>query len=339
MATLPVLNAKITYNALEHKGAEGVYAIDFGWSGSTGDNLYACVSGELVSTPNWWGGTACFILKGDDGRFYGYAHCQDHISDGRVSEGQIIGHMGFQGNVVPSGVGGTHLHFSVMDSLNEWSYGGDQNDDLVDPFISVATPPSGGTSLPPSAGGGAISPQKHNYDVAQLGDIIELIPKYLTFYSLGYPQIEILLNPMVSGNKITIEQTHSERGITNYDQLILKNRFGNWLHKIDGLNGELKNGSPVNIDWTLELKNTSKKHSLLSGNSASEIMSLMKANDQVGLKNYLKKDSGWTLTSSKLVGNVKTSTEQLKHNDRMHTDSDYTTSTEIKYIPTLFSDE
>lgn len=340
MATKPRHNTTITGSIAFHKSTEGVYALDLG--GSCGDDLFACVNGVLHNmshSAEWWAGRHSFYIAGDDGKYYVYAHCSSRIAEGRVQEGQVVGKEGSEGNS-----SGCHLHFSVCDTLGQVAYGGNTKRDITTSFWHNAAEPSG-TPLPPtptSNGHGSGNVHHGNYTPKPVGDVIELRPQHIVFRKGNADVYEISLNMVnIVGEKITIIESNFARWAFKYDNIILKNKYGSWLHWVhEATTQNVAKDSPININWELELKNTSPTHSLLGKDGEpAKLMGYFFGNAQSSLKAELHKDSGWTKNGNTLSGNVKTTNNQLKHNENLFTKKEIQSTNNISYIPTLFSSE
>lgn len=105
-----------------HKNNEKGYAVDYATPFKA--ELLAVVDGEVTVHDTWWGGSDTIILRGKNGVNYLYAHCYKTMKRGNVKAGDVIALAGYDGNVMPKGIAGTHLHFSAsksFQSLLSWS--------------------------------------------------------------------------------------------------------------------------------------------------------------------------------------------------------------------------
>lgn len=102
---------KITAGYDWHKQHENGFALDFNCP--TGTELIAVTSGFVERFSTWWGGTDTIILHGDNGVNYLYAHCLSTKKTGKVKVGEVIALSGYDGNCVPKGPAGAHLHIAA----------------------------------------------------------------------------------------------------------------------------------------------------------------------------------------------------------------------------------
>jgi hypothetical protein len=89
-----------------------------------GSNIHAPVGGTSHPARYSAGGNAT-TLKGDDGRWYYFAHGNDSFKGGRVDAGEVIGHVGNTGNAASTS---PHLHLAIAsdpDLFGEWNGSGD----------------------------------------------------------------------------------------------------------------------------------------------------------------------------------------------------------------------
>jgi len=102
---------KITAGYEWHKQHENGFALDFATPVRT--QLIAVTSGTVEKFWTWWGGSDTIILRGDNGVNYLYAHCYSTVKTGKVKLGDVIALSGYDGNCIPKGPAGAHLHFSA----------------------------------------------------------------------------------------------------------------------------------------------------------------------------------------------------------------------------------
>ena len=102
----------------------GHSGIDFAGGGILGKPLYATTGGTVkaVWSPSESGGGGNTVVWEDDaGKLHWYMHmtdiAPDIVKDGTIDGGTLIGHVGYTGSVIPAGVGGTHLHYTINDTL------------------------------------------------------------------------------------------------------------------------------------------------------------------------------------------------------------------------------
>ena len=103
---------------------DGHSGIDFAGGGILGKPLYATTGGTVkaVWSPSESGGGGNTVVWEDDaGKLHWYMHMTDIapgiVKDGTIDGGTLIGHVGYTGSVIPAGVGGTHLHYTINDTL------------------------------------------------------------------------------------------------------------------------------------------------------------------------------------------------------------------------------
>ncbi|MCJ7533397.1 MAG: M23 family metallopeptidase [Anaerolineales bacterium] len=156
----------------KHYGLPGHNGIDFG--GAIGDHIHAVADGTVIDLgfdPKGYGNYIVLVHKqpGDSEgphplapspvlahreggtNVYSYSSIYSHMNEpspipknGKVFTGDLIGLMGWTGNVWPAGPAGTHLHFGLRDMLDLSSpYKG-----WLDPMPFFTSPPS---SPPPAS--------------------------------------------------------------------------------------------------------------------------------------------------------------------------------------------
>lgn len=129
-----------------------------------------------------------------------YAHCSERLADGtEVQAGDYVGKVGYEGNVVPSGPAGAHLHFERHAAKNVWNCGV-----MRDPQDMIGTGGGGG------GGGGA--PATHKYTLNIYSDMLGFDQPpdgYPGGFSDTIKELQYRLNatPLVGG--ATISETGS----------------------------------------------------------------------------------------------------------------------------------
>jgi peptidoglycan hydrolase-like protein with peptidoglycan-binding domain len=121
----PTQNQRLTgkYGAPRSNGRTH-QGLDFGpvRPGVPGDPIYAAADGVVViskaNSGNPETGLGWYMtLKHNDGEefftMYGHLQKQGLLVNSQVKAGQVIGYMGHSGSTIPTGTGGTHLHFGV----------------------------------------------------------------------------------------------------------------------------------------------------------------------------------------------------------------------------------
>lgn len=99
----------ISYAQYGYKGHNG---IDFG--GTPGEPILAAADGTVEKIGYEAGGYGNYVrLRHGDGSetLYGHMNSIGVKAGQKVYAGDILGGMGYTGNVIPAGIGGTHLHF------------------------------------------------------------------------------------------------------------------------------------------------------------------------------------------------------------------------------------
>lgn len=110
----------------EGVGSSGSHhsGVDFAGANMLDKPLYATTGGTIkaVWTPGESGGGGNTVVWEDSaGKLHWYMHMSD-ITSGlakgqKIEGGQLIGHVGYTGSVIPAGPGGTHLHYTINDTL------------------------------------------------------------------------------------------------------------------------------------------------------------------------------------------------------------------------------
>ncbi len=100
--------------------------VDFAGPDMLGKPLYATTGGVIkaVWSPSESGGGGNTVVWEDSaGKLHWYMHMSDitsGLAKGQTIEGgQLIGHVGYTGSVIPAGPGGTHLHYTINDDISQ----------------------------------------------------------------------------------------------------------------------------------------------------------------------------------------------------------------------------
>ena len=111
----------------EGVGSSGSHhsGVDFAGANMLGKPLYATTGGTIkaVWSPEESGGGGNTVVWEDSaGKLHWYMHMSDITSglakNQKIEGGQLIGHVGYTGSVIPAGPGGTHLHYTINDTLS-----------------------------------------------------------------------------------------------------------------------------------------------------------------------------------------------------------------------------
>lgn len=105
------------------QGLHWYNAIDFS-TGKCGSPIYAAAGGEVQRTGyDTRAGNYVRILHPNGVvTFYGHMSKIAVSSGQKVSQGQIIGYIGYTGHTIPAGPTGCHLHFDVRGAKNPFAY-------------------------------------------------------------------------------------------------------------------------------------------------------------------------------------------------------------------------
>lgn len=360
MSVYPIQNPKATYpqgggfmGTLNwHKnGWENTYAVDIGENGIgvVGQKLYAVVSGDLISG-FLGGGYNEFYIKGDDGKFYIYLHCNSHLADGRVNEGQIIGEVGSTG---AGGAGNAHLHFAVCNTLQEVNAGGGGNRDTPQPtldfFANAKSPTPGGATAAvpgqPSKSGNKTTPPKPKEPTWKTKDRphdLDLIPYAISVTKSNNHVFWVQLDR----SKTNISgEVASNGGVTDtYNQTfngyVVYNQFHEELTtKTIAKIQSIPSGRPVTINVKSSFKKVDIWSLINDPNVVNELLNNMKDERWTNVSSILAQQ-GWHVdtNNSQYLTSVKSYGKPIKHNDRLHTDNQYPPSTkDAKYNPQLVS--
>ncbi|MBU1045583.1 M23 family metallopeptidase [Patescibacteria group bacterium] len=104
------------------RGLHSYNAIDFS-TGECGSPIFAAAQGEIQRT-GWdkQAGNYVRILHPNGVvTFYGHMSKIAVSAGQKVSQGQIIGYIGYSGHTIPAGPGGCHLHFEVRGAVNPFA--------------------------------------------------------------------------------------------------------------------------------------------------------------------------------------------------------------------------
>ncbi|MDD5146215.1 MAG: M23 family metallopeptidase [Candidatus Pacebacteria bacterium] len=104
------------------QGAHWFNAVDFA-NGNCGDPVFAAAGGEVqkVSYGNNSGNYVKIVHPNGAITTYGHLAKAQVIAGEKVSQGQIIGQIGYTGYTIPKGPEGCHLHFDVMFAENPFT--------------------------------------------------------------------------------------------------------------------------------------------------------------------------------------------------------------------------
>ena len=105
------------------QGLHWYNAIDFS-TGKCGSPIYAAAGGQVQRTgyDSRAGRYVRIIHPNGVVTFYGHMS-KIAVNPGQnVSQGQIIGYIGYSGHTIPAGPGGCHLHFDVRGAKNPFAY-------------------------------------------------------------------------------------------------------------------------------------------------------------------------------------------------------------------------
>jgi|GEM_PF-695093 len=111
------------YGPRNYAGLEFHPGMDIGATvpGQEGDNLYSVADGTVrvakANAGNPATGYGYYVVIEHSNYCSLYGHLQRlEVKEGqKVKAGEIIGHMGYTGDVYPKGAGGTHLHFEIRE--------------------------------------------------------------------------------------------------------------------------------------------------------------------------------------------------------------------------------
>ncbi len=105
------------------QGLHWYNAIDFS-TGKCGSPIYAAAGGDVQRT-GWDDRAGRYVrIMHPNGVVTFYGHLSKiAVSPGeKVSQGKIIGYIGYSGHTIPAGPGGCHLHFDVRGAANPFAY-------------------------------------------------------------------------------------------------------------------------------------------------------------------------------------------------------------------------
>lgn len=104
------------------QGLHWFNAVDFG-NGGCGDPVFAAAGGIVQRTGylSNAGNYARILHPNGVVTFYGHLAKSIVKPDDKVSQGQIIGYVGYSGITMPKGPGGCHLHFDVRFAVNPFA--------------------------------------------------------------------------------------------------------------------------------------------------------------------------------------------------------------------------
>jgi murein DD-endopeptidase MepM/ murein hydrolase activator NlpD len=104
------------------QGAHWFNAVDFA-NGNCGDPVFAAAGGEVQKVSYGTNSGNYVKIVHPNGAITTYGHlAKTMVAVGeKVSQGQIIGQIGYTGYTIPKGPEGCHLHFDVMFAENPFA--------------------------------------------------------------------------------------------------------------------------------------------------------------------------------------------------------------------------